>query len=135
MTPDSPEMCLMLRATLLRSYSKSRSVQPTGSSSMALGPHRLRARSSVIDAIASVWPIGPVHIGPEMRLSERSTGWESGRKQCIGSESSEVSGCRPDSIDEEISSAVGQATLHPSEHSTSLAPSTLRRTRTETLRW
>ena len=74
MTPDSSEMCLTLRVTLLRSYSKSLSDQPTGSSSMALGPHSSSARSSVIETIASVRPTEPIHIGPEMRLSERSTG-------------------------------------------------------------
>ena len=53
----------------------------------------------------------------------------------MGSESSPVFGCIPACIDEETSSTVGEATLHPIDSSMSLAISTLRRTRTETLRW
>ena len=118
MTAASSEMCLTLRAIRLRSYSKSFSDHPTASTSDAIGPQISRALSSVSEAIASDWPIGPIHSGPETRLSERSTGCDSGRKQCIGSESSVVSGCSPAEIDKLTSSAVGELILQPSESST-----------------
>ena len=55
--------------------------------------------SSVKLAITLESPRGPIQSGPETRLSSLFTGYESGKKQCIGKDSVELVGVKPSCIE------------------------------------
>ena len=90
--------------------------------------------SSVKLAITLESPRGPIQSGPETRLSSLFTGYESGKKQCIGKDSVELVGVKPSCIESITSFSLGLAILHPNIFSNWLAFSTDFLTFTDNLR-
>ena len=101
---------------------------------MKIGPQLSSARSSDIEDIAPLSPVGPIHRGPDTRGSFLSTGKLSGSMQCIGRISTPLSICNPESIEAATSSLHGAKTLQPILSSNSLAEDTLFMTLNDTLR-